>query len=98
MLVIYFEAKGMDQMQPQLGGPAQASYVPGVGRYFGLVKDYMKVGILNNPVFYSRDILGHFDGLNGENILLIEIFSTERLATEPVSKCSLFSSSLSGQI
>jgi hypothetical protein len=64
MLVIHLEAKGIDKVQPHLGGPAKAGDVPGVGWYFRLEKDYMKVGIINNPMFYLRNVAWHVDGSN----------------------------------
>jgi hypothetical protein len=50
MSVIDPETQGMNQVQSYFSGPAQPGDVPGIGGYFGLVKDHMEVGIFENPV------------------------------------------------
>ena len=42
--------------RPEFGGTGNIS---GIGRYFGLVKNYMEEGIFKNPVFYVRYISNH---------------------------------------
>jgi hypothetical protein len=59
MFIIYFETKGMDQVQPYFRSSAETGNVPGIGRYFGLVEDDMKMGGLNNALVYFRYIARH---------------------------------------
>jgi hypothetical protein len=46
MFIVNFETKGMNQVQPYFRSSAETGNVPGIGRYFGLVEDDMKMRVL----------------------------------------------------
>jgi hypothetical protein len=51
MLVIRGKAKGMNEVESCIGSPAQTGYGAGIGRNFGLDKNYMQV--------MNRGVAGH---------------------------------------
>ena len=59
MFVIDLETQRMNQVKPYFSGPAQPGDVPGIGRYFGLIKNYIEVGILECSVFHPGNITRH---------------------------------------
>ena len=57
MLIVHFETKGMDQVQPYFRSSAETGNVPGIGMCFGPAKRNIKMKDRNNAMFYFNNMM-----------------------------------------
>ena len=80
VFVVHLKSEGVDQMQPYLSSPAQASDVPCVVRDFRLVEGYVKCRVFDNPVFHLSDVASHWPHLIRGYVILSNLNNAHPLS------------------